>query len=398
MKSLILLSTIWFTVGLAACKTTPTPSAPTPPQPKKQETKEASPKTPSESTESAATSQQKKQETKETGPKTPSESTESAAPSKQETKKASPKTPSDSSEPAQSKAQEKSKTSQTATPDATAPQTQTPREKSQAGQPAATEAESEKTDQSWSKTSPTGSQTSQSKLEKARDNLRVSQATEQRIATDLAQLKKSGNASPEDIRNYETYHERVQAMVAENRKIVEKMEAAQARHSPQRAASKPAVAGESEKLSDQTIPEEQTHDRVAELDRQLSASLNEFDAILLKEMESIETESADKMRDLAQEAAEAAKRLKEKGVDLGASDKEKGEPKEQDEDDDKVAARDRPKGGGQGRTGDRKSAYSKEDDDIVARQLREAAENETDPELKEKLWKEYEEYKKNTQQ
>ena len=35
-----------------------------------------------------------------------------------------------------------------------------------------------------------------------------------------------------------------------------------------------------------------------------------------------------------------------------------------------------------------------EDDDIVARQLREAAENETDPELKEKLWKEYEEYKK----
>jgi hypothetical protein len=35
-----------------------------------------------------------------------------------------------------------------------------------------------------------------------------------------------------------------------------------------------------------------------------------------------------------------------------------------------------------------------DDDDIVARQLREAAENETDPVLKEKLWKEYEEYKK----
>jgi hypothetical protein len=35
-----------------------------------------------------------------------------------------------------------------------------------------------------------------------------------------------------------------------------------------------------------------------------------------------------------------------------------------------------------------------EDDDIVARQLREAAENETDPALQEKLWKEYYEYKK----
>jgi len=151
--------------------------------------------------------------------------------------------------------------------------------------------------------------------------------------------------------------------------------------------------------------------------------LNEFDAMLLKEMESIETESAAKMHDLAQEAAEAAKRLKEKGVDLGgaeaessdesskeseqgdkeagekdASSKEKGPPTEQGEDDDAVASSDRSKGGGQGPTGDRGSRYSKEDDDIVARQLREAAENETDPELKEKLWKEYEDYKKNTQQ
>ena len=37
------------------------------------------------------------------------------------------------------------------------------------------------------------------------------------------------------------------------------------------------------------------------------------------------------------------------------------------------------------------------DDDVVARQIREAAEKETDPELKEKLWKEYIEYKKNVQ-
>ncbi|MGB5400529.1 MAG: hypothetical protein WBO71_09955, partial [Thermoanaerobaculia bacterium] len=33
------------------------------------------------------------------------------------------------------------------------------------------------------------------------------------------------------------------------------------------------------------------------------------------------------------------------------------------------------------------------DDDIVARQLREAAMNEDDPELREKLWDEYREYK-----
>ena len=40
---------------------------------------------------------------------------------------------------------------------------------------------------------------------------------------------------------------------------------------------------------------------------------------------------------------------------------------------------------------------SGEDDDIVARRLRRAAEQETDPELKEKLWKEYAEYKRNAQ-
>jgi hypothetical protein len=37
-----------------------------------------------------------------------------------------------------------------------------------------------------------------------------------------------------------------------------------------------------------------------------------------------------------------------------------------------------------------------QDDDIVARQLREAAENETDPELREKLWEEYRAYKAST--
>jgi hypothetical protein len=36
------------------------------------------------------------------------------------------------------------------------------------------------------------------------------------------------------------------------------------------------------------------------------------------------------------------------------------------------------------------------DDDIIARRLRKAAEAETDPELKEKLWKEYRDYKENT--
>jgi hypothetical protein len=37
------------------------------------------------------------------------------------------------------------------------------------------------------------------------------------------------------------------------------------------------------------------------------------------------------------------------------------------------------------------------DDDVVARRLRQAAQQETDPELKERLWQEYADYKKNAQ-
>lgn len=51
--------------------------------------------------------------------------------------------------------------------------------------------------------------------------------------------------------------------------------------------------------------------------------------------------------------------------------------------------------GGGGTSG--KPIPSGVDDDIVARRLRRAAENETDPELKEKLWNEYRDYKENTQ-
>ena len=57
--------------------------------------------------------------------------------------------------------------------------------------------------------------------------------------------------------------------------------------------------------------------------------------------------------------------------------------------------RDRGTVSGAGSGGPDRGRPSGEDDDIVARRLRRAAEQETDPELKEKLWKEYEDYKRN---
>jgi hypothetical protein len=366
---LILMSTVLAGLWLAACKTTPAPRTPLPPQPETSETNDTRRSTSPPSAESADPGAQ---ESSQTGKTT---SAESAATQKPEST-------------------EKSHNHQTTSP-------------------AATEARPQENTQGMPQERKTTPQTADAKLSKARDDLRVSQATEKRISDELEALKKSGNASAEDIRNYEAYLERVQAMVAENRRMVAEMESAYARHPSGRE-----ISSEPSKVSDQKIPEEQVQNQVAELDGELSASLSEFDALLLKEMETIESESTAKMRDLAQEAADAARRLKEKGIEIDgaesesteetseqgkaeekdASRAEKGTETKQEGGDDKVAATDTSKGEESGPTGDRGSRYSKEDDDIVARQLREAAENETDPELKEKLWKEYEAYRKNTQQ
>ena len=385
IKSLVLWSALLSGLWLVSCKTTPTPSQP------------------------AAQAPQTQKST-ETGQPPSSESTKSAQPAAAEKSKTDQKVSSAATEPESTETTEKPRTGQTVSE-------------------AAGATGSKEKDQNLPEGRTTAASSAKSSLEKARDDLRVSQATEKRIASELEQLKKSETASAEDIRNYETYLERVQAMVAENRQTVAKMEAAYAEHSPAKESSETSAPGELEKHSNPTIPEENAPDQVAELDRQLNASLSEFDAVLLKKMEAIEAESAAKMRDLAEQAAEAAKRLKEKGeesnteasegsgkeskqgeeAEKGKAEKGKGEEEkkesagkqkssqtEQGNGDETVAAGNSAAGGGPGpqHPGSR---YSKEDDDIVARQLREAAEKETDPELKEKLWKEYEAYRKNTQ-
>jgi hypothetical protein len=198
-------------------------------------------------------------------------------------------------------------------------------------------------------------------------------------------------------------------MTAENRKIYEQMEAAYNRQSPGAMNANTAVPDEPDRMYDPSIPEEQTVDEVVALDKEFNESLARFDDKLLKEMEEIRAGSAEKLQDLAQEAADAAKRLRDKGVDVDTSSSESSESangqneasadKRQTETTQGSTDTDSASREGSGRAGKDTSADDRrradyEDDDIVARQLREAAENETDPELKEKLWKEYEEYKK----
>jgi len=267
-------------------------------------------------------------------------------------------------------------------------------------------------------------ESAQSKLENARETLRLSHVTYDRIAADLEQLKSSGNASPELIRNYEIYLQRVGEMREENRRILESMQKAFAASASSQKTAPALGPDPSEPKSDLKIPEEAETDRVAALDRQLKESLASFDEMLLKEMDKIRTASGDKMRGLAREAAAAAKGIKEaEGSSSEQSDSgdEKRQPVGESQGEDAAqapgASKDKDSGVQEAKTGTqarpsgspsgkddstrptgRGPDSSSQDDDIVARQLREAAEKETDPVLKEKLWKEYEDYKKSRRQ
>jgi hypothetical protein len=275
-------------------------------------------------------------------------------------------------------------------------------------------------------------------LEKARQNLRISQATEARIASDLKQLKESGNASPDLLMDYETYLARVRAMVMENDKIVREMERAYVRRVSGHSTFNSADSARGQDRLEPGISEDEVVDEITALDSEFNESLATFDEMLLQELERIRLSSTPRMSELANEAAAAAERLRQKGIALNTSSPEKtptggkqaeqaGETKAGDENKGKQSgnsekvkeAQERGEGnqgygGGDGsaagttvhrqqeenvesgeastrKQGDRRSGGH--DDDIVARQLREAAEEETDPELKEKLWKEYEDYK-----
>ena len=262
-------------------------------------------------------------------------------------------------------------------------------------------------------------------LQQAREKLRMNLAFRDRIAAEMQTLKQSKRADPDTVAAYEAYLNQVQAVVAEERKTVAQLEALNAKYAVPAASLPEDSDFDYQNTMDPNIPEEQVGDEVAILDRELDTSLAAFDSMLLKELELIRAKSAERMRDLSEEVAAAARRLKEKGIDLeseSTSDSAYTSDDTQEQDrsetpesqtDETAASQDTTSGEGpavkgpseQPQTGiggtsrDRDDRYAgQDDDDIVARQLREAAEKETDPELKAKLWKEYEAYKKNSRQ
>jgi len=145
---------------------------------------------------------------------------------------------------------------------------------------------------------------------------------------------------------------------------------------------------------EQTVDEE-----ITALDAELLAGLGEFDEMLLREQERVR--AAAPMSDTAGGGSGGG--AGDAGTAEGTAGVEREEGKsgaESDGDGDGTrryggaAGRGaRRQGSGQGTPPDIPDGS---DDDVVARQLREAAEKESDPELKKKLWEEYRKYKEGT--
>jgi hypothetical protein len=139
-------------------------------------------------------------------------------------------------------------------------------------------------------------------------------------------------------------------------------------------------------------------EKVAALDSGFNASLGEFDDMLLKEQEQIALHvPSGREGSSGGGAASGTGEGKSGGGGNGQKNMDSGQS---------AKATDSTEGGvaqAPANTGNNSQSrlpptrgskdLSKSDDDIVARQLREAAEQETDPEVKARLWEEYRKYK-----
>jgi hypothetical protein len=146
-------------------------------------------------------------------------------------------------------------------------------------------------------------------------------------------------------------------------------------------------------------------ERRAAIDRRLEGSLGTFDETLRKEQKTAAEEKDAHEASTAGSAESEQTDAKGEGSE-GGSAKPENPPAEASEPGRKADGPSRPgdlksdqsSGSGtapKGTGGSAGNIPDGSDDDIVAKRLRKAAEQETDPELKEKLWKEYIDYKKN---
>ncbi len=260
-------------------------------------------------------------------------------------------------------------------------------------------------------------------LQAARQELRLRSETERRMRRDFESLLGDSQMSATEISEFENYLARLGKMVDEQRRLVADLEG--------RGADSATGSSQTAALPGNFDRGQTDDEKVALLDAELGSSLSEFDEKLLREQKELAAksrsasagESGDQSEpgDGASGKAGDGRGVGEKaagesrgeagesasGSAAGSSGKDgeserQGESGEQGGTGDEGAEGNEQVASAGGASGDGRHAGTiptppdipdGKDDDIVARQLREAAENEQDPELRKKLWEEYRKYK-----
>ncbi|MGB5453900.1 MAG: hypothetical protein WBM59_02295 [Sedimenticolaceae bacterium] len=230
------------------------------------------------------------------------------------------------------------------------------------------------------------------------DSLRANHAAMVASEQDFHRLQQRGSLDASEASDYAAYVAQLHRLVAEGCAAV--MEAGLSPPPQLGCPERPPVflaPAAIDQVREQTIDEQ-----IAVLDAELLGGLGDFDEMLLREQERVRAETpASDAADAAQgEGASAGGGAAQAGSagDTGQSDSGAGAQKP--DGGEASATRGQGMGPGASGRGGRQGAPpgipDGSDDDVVARQLREAAEKETSPALKEKLWEEYRKYKEGT--
>lgn len=272
------------------------------------------------------------------------------------------------------------------------------------------------------------------KLVEARRMVRISEASRGVIAEELAVLRAAKGTRGAQIVRYEKYLDRITRFRDKQREVLAEMELL---YNPQGSHGEAVIVGPN---NDARIFTERIlrDDESGRLDREFKRSLESFDGELLEKLDELAEEMEEREQDASGASTELAEAIEAAQRRL---DQEDSEPQDSAEVEERRMSEEK-KGGQLARAGGMAGTLEREpqdeedgreasragegtkpsvspaaevfgadlpgsmegepevdtppearDDDIISRQLREAAEQETDPELKKRLWEEYRRYK-----
>lgn len=219
----------------------------------------------------------------------------------------------------------------------------------------------------------------------------------QHAGRELEEANTSGKFSAQEAHDYQTFIAYLSGRIEKYCRTLYQAggsEAVAGLNCPDSGMLLPALSGPAPETADE---------QVADLEASLINSLGDFDEILLKEQKHVYARQS-RQKETADSGTGGASSLDQDDTNQASTGgnpppNHEGENSDQEQPPAKGenTAADAAGAGGGDQVSTSSQASKRDtlsvDDDIIARQLREAAEKETDPELKKRLWEEYRKYK-----